>query len=112
MIKFRSIFSDSEIQKDNAFIIKIGFRVLDECSALTKDITERPLVESDRKFNSSQYVRRTMNRLAGQLLDPSSGDIVFSVQGANGERKSIYAWKHILAAASEYFEARTYFILK
>jgi hypothetical protein len=48
-----------------------------------------------------------MNRLAEQLLDSTSGDVVISTQRDSRGRGTIYAWKHILAAASEYFAART-----
>jgi hypothetical protein len=42
-------------------------------------------------------------KIAHQLLDSSTGDVIFIVRDANPARRKLYAYKSILSANSEYF---------
>jgi hypothetical protein len=51
-----------------------------------------------RELNTCQTL---MTNLAEQLTEPSSGDVVFVGVGS----RKLHAYKHILAASSDYFKA-------
>jgi hypothetical protein len=54
-------------------------------------------------LQSQRLNAKLCQTLAQQLLDPESGDVVFSINGESNQRRHLYAWKHVLSVNSEYF---------
>ena len=57
----------------------------------------------DCSSSHHQWAFEVMERLAGQLTDPTSGDIVFKISRSGENDFLIYAWRHILESNSGNF---------
>ena len=55
------------------------------------------------KTGPEQLRLKLCQNLGLQLQNKDTGDVVFAVQGMDGKRENLYAWRHVLSSTSEYF---------